>query len=161
MPAFETTSASSAPPEAVWAFMLDTSKWTLFEGYGPIPGIVGATLDGEPAVGKRFRVENTDGSVHHERITTFEPYTRYAVTMEVAPPVSWVLAGVDETVWLEPTPAGGTRIRRRFDVRPAGFWAWPWTWVIARFLLPRAVERHNAASAAPGSPGVDPTSGGS
>lgn len=149
MPSFETSSTTAAPPDAAFAFILDTSKWSLFRGYGPVPGIRAATLvDDAPRVGARFRVENTDGSVHHERITVFEPPRRYAVTMEVTPPASYMLAGIDELVELEPTPDGGTRIFRRFDVRPAGFWAWPTTWLVARIFLPRAVAAHDAAVAA-------------
>lgn len=146
MPWFETHSEVARPPAEAFAFILDTSKWPLFRGYGPLPGIVSAEVEGGGRVelGARVRVTNTDGSVHHEIVEELVPDRRYRVRMELVPPASRVLARIDETVELSPTPAG-TRIRRRFEVTPRSALTAPVAWFVARVLLRRAVLSHDAA----------------
>lgn len=146
MPSFSTTGLLPVPPEAVYAAVLDFRRWPLFRGYGPLPGIAEATLEGPPDVGARIRVRNTDGSVHHEVIDRLEPPRRYAVHMELAPPVSYVFGALEEDVRFEPVD-GGTRVTRVFTWRPRGWWAWPMAALFGGVLLPRAVARHDAAVA--------------
>ena len=102
---------------------------------------------GEVRLGSRIRVRNTDGSVHHEVVEAFEPGRRYVIRMELAPPVSYVMAAIHETVELEPAD-GGTRMRRTFVVTPRAWFTAPIAWFFGGVLLPRAVERHNATAAA-------------
>lgn len=151
MPGFTTESETSASPEETFAFICDLTRWPLFRGYGPLPGIVEATVEGAVGLGSRIRVRNTDGSVHHEVVHTFEPGRRYAIRMELAPPVSYVMAGIDETVELEPIDRGsgrpGTRLRRIFVVTPRSWLTAPVAWLFGGVLLPRAVAAHNAAVA--------------
>lgn len=129
-------------PEAAFAFICDLSKWPLFTGYGPLPGIVEATVEGDVCLGARIRVTNTDGSVHHEVVERFEPGHRYTIRMELNPPVSYVMASIAEDVELTAVE-GGTRIRRTFTVKPRSWLTAPIAWFFGGVLLPRAVARHN------------------
>jgi len=148
MPTFTTNTLLPSTPAATFAFIVDLTKWPTFTGYGPLPGIVEATVEGgEVRLGSRIRVRNTDGSVHHEVVEAFEPGRRYVIRMELAPPVSYVMAAIHETVELEPAD-GGTRMRRTFVVTPRAWFTAPIAWFFGGVLLPRAVERHNATAAA-------------
>lgn len=146
MPTFRTVSTTPASPEATFAFICDVTRWPLFRGYGPLPAIVEATCDGPVGLGARIRVRNSDGSVHHERVTAFEPGRLYCISMELVPPVSRVMSGIDERVELEPVE-GGARVTRTFTSTPAAWYTAPIAWLFGGFLLRRAVEAHNAAVA--------------
>lgn len=158
MASFETVSRYSAPVAAAFAYVIDLSKWSSFTGYGPMPGIVEASLPaGEPVkLGARIRVRNTDGSVHHEVVQAFEPpapgsaRARYAVRMELVPPAALLMRQIDEEVLFE-TDGTGTRITRRFETVPRSILTAPIVWLITHLLLRPAVDRHNAnvAAAAP------------
>ncbi len=133
------------PPAEAFDLICDLQQWPLFRGYGPIPAIVAASVEGGAlAVGSRIRVENSDGSVHHERVELFEPGRRYTVVMELSPPVSYLLSGIREEVELSPH-GGGTRFLRRFLVTPRNLVTAPLAWVLTHLFLSPAVERHNAA----------------
>jgi hypothetical protein len=149
MPSFESTFTAARSPAEIFDLICDLSNWPLFRGYGPLPGIAEARLpEGQRvALGARIRVENTDGSVHHEVVTAFEPGRRYAVRMELSPPASYVMASIEETVELE-SIAGGTRVARRFVATPRSLLAAPLAWLFGGLLLREAVARHNAAVAA-------------
>lgn len=144
---FSTESNAPASPEAAFAYICDLSRWPLFTGYGPLPGIVEASVEGEISVGSRIRVRNTDGSVHHEVVERFEPARRFALRMELSPPVSYIMASIEEDVELVAIE-GGTRIRRTFRVRPRAWFTAPIAWLFGGVLLPRAVRRHNERVAA-------------
>jgi len=149
MPTFTTTSETNASPNETFAFIIDLDQWPLFEGFAMIPAIVRAEReDTDPiGVGTRIEVTNSDGSVHHERITVFEPGTAYCIEMELTPPVSYVMETIIETVRLDTTEGGGTRLVRTFDLRPRSILSAPVAWLVSRFLH-RAVRNHNAAVAA-------------
>lgn len=142
MPCFVTESLNSSSPAASFQFVTTLANWSTFAGHGPMPGIVRASAAEPLGLGVRVRVENTDGSVHHERVTAFEPGLRYAVRMELAPPASWLMVHIDEEVRFEPSGAG-TRVIRRFETVPRSFLTAPFVALITRFLLRPAVEAHD------------------
>lgn len=148
MPDFTLESTTPVSPERTFDAICDLSKWPLFRGYGPLPGIVEATLPGGGVMGlgARVRVRNSDRSVHHEVVTVFERPRRYVVRMELTPPASWVLKSIEETIELEAAP-GGTRMRRRFVVTRRSILTAPVAWLFGGVLLPRAVDAHNRAVA--------------
>lgn len=148
MTGFVTVSATTRPPEDTFRYIVDLTQWSTFRGYGPLPGIVSASVvdGGAMALGARVRVTNTDGSVHHEVVEEFVPGRRYRIRMELGSPAHLVLARVDETVDLEASDAG-TRVTRRFDVIPRNGFTAPIAWFVATVLLRRAVDAHNAAVA--------------
>ena len=145
MPGFTTVSRTSATPDEAFAFILDTSEWPRFTGYGPMPGIVhAATVDGAPIhLGSVVEVTNTDGSRHREVVVAFERPSVYAVRMELPASVRLLLDRVEERVEIVGRP-DGCEVTRRFEVVPRAVLVWPFAWLIARFLLRGAVERHNA-----------------
>lgn len=145
---FETRTTVARLPSAVFAHILDTSKWPSFCGHGPLPGIASAEVEGGGPIvaGSRVRVTNTDGSVHHEIVEELERDRRYRVRMELARPAALVLRRIDETVELSPAGAG-TDLRRRFEVTPRSWLTAPLAWFVCRVLLRRAVLAHNAAVA--------------
>jgi hypothetical protein len=149
MPGFTTVTENLSTPEETFAFVVTLSNWPTFRGFGPLPGIVSASVPDGTVVGlgARVRVTNTDGSVHHERVTTFDPPRRYAVRMELGPPASRVLASIDEDVELQAV-AGGTRVHRRFVVRPRSWLTSPLAWLVTHAFLRPAVRRHDRAVAA-------------
>jgi hypothetical protein len=144
MPFFVTEVILRRPPGEVFDFICDLSRWPLFRGYGPIPGIEEARLpEGDAmAVGSRVRVRNTDGSVHHEVVTRLEPGRAFAVRMELSPPASLVLARIEETVDLTPVP-GGTRMVRSFTTTPRSSLVAPLAWLVGAVLLRKATEAQN------------------
>lgn len=147
MSQFVTVSEIACRRTDVFAHIVDLSKWTSFRGWGPLPGIVEASLpDGERMrPGARVRVRNTDGSIHHEVVCAFEPGRRYAVRMELSPPASVLMDRIEEHVELAETPDGGTRVTRKFVVTPRSLLTAPIVWFIARCVLREAVEAHNRA----------------
>lgn len=146
MPSFTTRSRAPVPPARAFAYIVDLRQWPSFRGSGPVPGIVEATLpDGGPLrVGSRIRVQNTDGSVHHEVVTELVPGRRYAVRMEVARPASLVLAAIEEQVDLQAIGESAEMVRR-FELRPRWWLTWPLAWLICHLFLKRAVIAHNDA----------------
>lgn len=148
MAEFTTVSSTDRSPEETFGFICDLTKWPLFRGWGPLPGIVEASLPpGETMeLGARIRVRNSDGTVHHEVIVGFDPWRRYEVRMELAPPAGYVMRSIEESVDLSPVE-GGTRVVRRFVSTPRSILTAPVAWLFGRFLLRKAVERHNVAVA--------------
>lgn len=142
---FSTTSAAPGTPEQVFAFITDLANWTSFAGWGPLPGIAEAALPAGESMrlGARVAVRNTDGSRHHEVVTRFEPGRAYAVRMELTPPASYLMAGIDELVLLS-LAAGGTHIERTFSVRPRSVLTYPMVWFSTHVMLRRAVLAHDA-----------------
>ncbi len=149
MPRFTTVSSLPVPPEAVFALIVDLDQWPLFTGYGPLPGIRAASLPpGEPvALGARIRVDDADGTHHHERVEVFEPGRRLSLRMELTPPASFFMADIFEEITLAPE-GSGTALSRTFTANPRAWYTWPFAWLFGGFLLRRAVDRHNAAVAA-------------
>lgn len=149
MPSFTAISKTAAAPAEVFRFIVTLANWPAFRGFGPLPGITEASTDGGAplALGSRVRVCNTDGSIHHEVVTAFEPPARYAVRMELGPPASRIMRWIDEDVRLEPV-SGGTCIRRRFQTRARSWITAPLVWLVTVLLLRPAVRRHDRAVAA-------------
>jgi hypothetical protein len=143
---FQTRTDVATRPGLAFAHIIDLDAWPTFRGFGPVPGIVEAKLVNGTTVGpgSRIRVTNTDGSVHHEVMQVFEHGRHVTIQMELTPPASYVMAGIEERVDVE-AQGDGTRITRTFIVRPRWFFTAPIGWLIAHGFLHRAVVRHNEA----------------
>lgn len=146
MASFQTRTDVATRPGLAFAHIIDLGTWPKFRGFGPVPGIVEAKLVNGTTVGpgSRIRVTNTDGSVHHEVMRAFEVGRHITIQMELTPPASYVMAGIEERVDVE-AHGEGTRITRTFTVRPRWFFTAPIAWLIAHGFLHRAVVRHNEA----------------
>lgn len=145
MASFTTRSVAPASPADTFRYITDVAHWPAFPGFGPVPAITRASLtEGtEMALGSRVRVENSDHSVHHERVMVFEPGRLLELRMEVGRPASWVMARIEERVELAPL-GNGTGITRSFVMVPASFLTAPLVWCLTHWFLRQAVERHNA-----------------
>lgn len=144
MPSFTTVNEYAVPATAVFDTIADTTTWHTFTGFGPLPGIACAEPSDTPLrVGSVVRVTNTDGSVHHERVTAFERGGRYTVELTFGAPAAWVVRRMVEDIAYEPT-AAGVRVRRAFHVEPRSLFAWPLAALLAHLLLKVAVRRHDA-----------------
>jgi hypothetical protein len=133
----------SHSPAEICEQILEVANWPGFTGYGPLPGIQSAEYDVRTAeiVGSRIRVTNLDGSTHVEEIVEWEPARRLRLVMqEFSPPVSRLATKFDE-VWEFQPVAGGTLVRRSFELYPKSWLARIPLRMIAIFLK-RAVARH-------------------
>ena len=143
---FTTTTEFAATPDAVFRYITDLRNWSRFPGAGVLPGIAEAVLPTgeEIGPGARVRVRNTDGSVHHERVTRFEPPEHFAIVMELTSAAAFVMKRIEEEIRLSAT-AEGTRMQRTFRLVPRSPFTIPMTFII-RLLLRRAVLAHNELS---------------
>ncbi len=130
-------------PEEIAEQILDLSKWTEFEGYGPLPGIKAAEFVARTPslVGSRIRVTNRDGSRHEEQIVEWRPEERLQLSMhDFSPPVSRLAKRFVET-WEFQRLGNGTAVTRSIELHPKSIAAWPVLWMIS-ILLKKAIKRH-------------------
>lgn len=145
MPSFHTITEYRVAPAVVFDAIADTTTWHTFTGFGPVPGIARAEPSEIPLrAGSEIRVTNTDGSVHHERVTAFERGARYTVELTFGAPTAWLVRRMVEDIRYEPSRAGA-RVVRAFRVECRTLLAWPLVALLAQALLKQAVRRHDAS----------------
>jgi uncharacterized membrane protein len=140
---FNCEATLSQTPEEIASQILDLSKWSEFNGYGPLPGIKRAEFETKTAevVGTRIRVTNRDGSTHVEEIVEWQPTRRLRLHMsEFSPPVSRLATAFDET-WEFERHGDRTQVIRFFKMHPKSSFTKPLLWLIS-LLLKRAIARH-------------------
>lgn len=147
MPSFVTQSENRRSPAETFAYITTLANWSSFRGHGPLPAIVRASATEPLRLGTRVRVENSDGSVHHEVVTAFEPDRRYSTRMELVPPASYLMKHIHEDVVLTPMDAG-TQVTRRFETVPRSWFTAPLVALMTFVLLRPAVRKHDRAVAA-------------
>jgi hypothetical protein len=135
---------------AICEEIADTTRWSEFKGYGPLPGIAHADYEQRTAtmVGSRIRVRSTDGSLHTEEVERWVPGSEIVMRFhDFTPPVSHLAAHFTEAWSFQPAPPGAlvTRVFELYPRRPA---TRPALWLIAR-LLRRAVARQLREMAKP------------
>ena len=138
-----------APPE-ICAGILDTERWSEFQGYGILPGIRHAHMETKtPGVlGSRIRVHNTDGSSHVEEIVEWDVNRRIALRFqEFDSPVQHFATHFLEAWEFRPA-AGGTRVTRRMTMFPRGLFGWLMLLPISR-LMKKAFEAQALVPNAP------------
>lgn len=106
------TRSIAAPPARVFAYATDVAELPrIWRGYGPIPGMVSATLAGEGPVapGHVRHIENADGSRLEERIVRHEPprFHGYVLGGAFAFPFSMVVRE-GHSLWHLEAEGGGT-----------------------------------------------------
>lgn len=129
--------------ERICADIADLSKWPLFTGYGPLPGIAAAEyeLRTDHMVGSRIRVRNTDGSRHVEEIRDWTPGASVGMTLrDFTPPLSGLATHFTEE-WRFAAAGGATRATRSFRMFPRSAAARPAVWLIS-LLFRRAIAHH-------------------
>lgn len=130
-------------PTVITEHIADVERWPEFRGYGLIPGVANARYEFRAAgqAGSRVRVRNTDGSTHTEEFLEWESGRRVLIRMsDFSAPLKWFASDFLEEWDLTAAPAG-TRITRRFSLRPRNL-AGRGVLLLIAPLLARAVARH-------------------
>lgn len=136
-------------PAEIAAEIADLSRWTEFQGYGPLPGIARAEYERrtETMTGSRIRVQNTDGSSHVEEILAWDPGDHILMKLhEFTPPLGRLASHFIEE-WRFRPEHGITGVIRRFELHPNSRTARPLLWLISR-LFKRAIDHHLAQMSA-------------
>jgi len=131
------------PRREIFEGLIQLENWNSFKGYGPLPGIREATfvLRSEEGTGSVIKVENTDGSVHQERILEWLPEERAVIELSgFAFPLSAFATRFVET-WSFAGEGEGSLVRRDFELYPVNDFIRPVLWLLS-LLLRRAVSRH-------------------
>src|SRR5260370_39784685 len=133
----------SLAPEAIGRQILDVTKWSDFNGYGPMLGIKLADFEfrSPGIVGSRIRVTNRDGSSHIEEIVEWEPDRHLRLEMkEFSAPLSWLTSGFEET-WAFERTGNETHVTRSFRLHAKSLPARLPLRAIS-FFLKRPIARH-------------------
>lgn len=133
----------------ICAGIADTTRWSEFSGYGPLPGIESASYETCPddMLGARIRVRNRDGSEHIESIYRWQPGVAVAMKLhEFTPPLSRLATHFTEE-WSLQAQGQATLVTRRFQMFPVSAAARPLLWLIS-LLFRRAIDHHLAYMAA-------------
>ena len=137
MKTIEATERTTAPPEAVWALLADTSTWTRWGSWSEVE-VEGGGSQGPGAVRRLVRRPFTV----RERVTEWVPGERMGYELLDGMRVR----GYRSTVSLEPAPGGGSLVRWRSSYEHAG----PVTSLILRMAVRDSCRRlARRAAAAP------------
>ncbi|MCR6484590.1 SRPBCC family protein [Amycolatopsis sp. OK19-0408] len=124
---YDVTAESTAPPEAVWALLLDAPSWPSWSRVDAleVSRSTGLSADGRDGVGA-VRAFRTGKVVTLERITALEPERRFAYEGVENPQMTGYEAAVELTALSD----GGTRIRWHgtYSAR------WGRRWLFERYL---------------------------
>lgn len=107
-----------AEPAGVFDYTNDAKNFVSFVGFGIVPGIREARYEteGEPRLGSRRRVMNTDGTEHIEEIVAFERPTLHVSRITgLSAPLSWLVRWAEDA-WRFVPGDTGTRVDRTFTV---------------------------------------------
>ena len=110
----------------ICAEILDTERWSEFEGYSILPGIQSAHFEVKTPglVGSRIKVQNQDGSAHVEEIIEWDVATRIRLRFqEFNPPLQYLAAHFIETWEFRKSP-NGTEAARIMTMYPKGLLGW-------------------------------------
>ena len=141
-----TFSCSQVIPKSAVAIcteIADMSRWSEFNGHGPVPGIANAEYETRTPsmVGSRIRVQNEDGSTHVEEILAWEAGEKVVMRLQAfASPLSHLVAHIVET-WSFAPAANGTLVTRSFEMVAKSGLKRPFVWLISLFFR-RAIAAH-------------------
>lgn len=102
--------------ERLFDFTNDADNFVSFVGFGPIPGIRTATYEtpGEPRVGSKRRIVETNGAEHLEEIVELQRPSRHNSRITgLAPPFSWLVRYAEDD-WRFAPARSGTALERTF-----------------------------------------------
>lgn len=110
----------------ICAEILDTERWSEFEGYSILPGIKNAHFEVKTPglVGSRIKVQNQDGSAHVEEIIEWDVATRIRLRFqEFSSPLQHLATHFIETWEFRKSP-NGTEAARIMTLYPKGWLGW-------------------------------------
>ena len=123
--------------------ILDTERWSEFEGYSILPGIKSAHFEVKTPefVGSRIKVKNKDGSSHVEEIIEWDVANRIALRFqEFSSPLQNLATHFIET-WEFRKSSDGTETSRRMTLYPKGLLGWLMLILISK-LMKKAFEKN-------------------
>jgi hypothetical protein len=123
--------------------ILDTDRWSEFEGYSILPGIKSAHFEVKTSeiVGSRIKVQNTDGSSHVEEIVEWDVDSKIALRFqEFDSPLRNLVSHFIET-WGFRASSDGTEATRIMTMHPKGLRGWLMLIPISR-LMKKAFDKH-------------------
>lgn len=139
---FTCTARLPQSPEQIAEHMLDASRWTDFQGWGPLPGIDSVRLErSAEIVGSNFFVTNSDGSTHREEVIEWDVGERLLLRMtDFTAPLRHLASAIDET-WTFERREADTLVHRSLAIRSRGLFASILLFPI-RAMLRRAIDAH-------------------
>lgn len=123
--------------------ILDTERWSEFEGYSILPGIKSAYFEIKTPelVGSRIKVQNKDGSSHVEEIIEWDVANRVALRFqEFNSPLQNLATHFIET-WEFHKSTDGTEASRIMTMYPKGLFGWLMLIPISK-LMKKAFEKN-------------------
>ena len=146
MVTFQVTATTTASPDDIVDSIFEVANWTRFQGWGPIPGVVAVEMyqPADSRIGTVFKVKNSDGSSHEERVIEWVPNHYLTMRMDhFSRPLNKIADYFIER-WRFQTQGGRTFLEREFELHPregtAGILLRP-----IAYLLKKAIQRHTAA----------------
>jgi hypothetical protein len=130
-------------PQELCAEILDTERWSEFQGYTILPGIESAYFETKTSgwVGSRIKVQNTDGSSHIEEIIDWDTQSRVALRLqEFNSPVQHLATHFVET-WEFSQSVHGTEVARTMTLYPKSRLGWLMLLPISQ-LMKKAFAKH-------------------
>lgn len=127
----------------ICAEILDTERWSEFEGYSILPGIKSAHFEVKTPeiVGSRIKVQNKDGSSHIEEIIEWDVTKRIALRFqEFNSPLQNLATHFIETWEFRKSP-DGTEASRIMTMYPKGLLGWLMLIPISK-LMKKAFEKN-------------------
>jgi hypothetical protein len=127
----------------ICAELLDTQRWSEFEGYSILPGIKNAHFEVRTPeiVGSRIKVQNTDGSAHVEEIMEWDVAHKIVLRFqEFDAPLKNLATHFIET-WEFRKSSDGTDASRIMTLYPKGWLGWLMLMPIS-MLMKKAFEKN-------------------
>ncbi len=123
--------------------ILDTERWSEFEGYSILPGIKSAHFEVKTPefVGSRIKVQNKDGSSHVEEIIEWDVNNKIALRFqEFNSPLQNLATHFIET-WEFRKSTNGIEASRIMTMYPKGLFGWLMLIPISK-LMKKAFEKN-------------------
>jgi hypothetical protein len=141
---FKVTGKTLLTPKEIVNGMFDVSNWTSFKGKGPVPGIkeVDIIARDKSIIDTVFKVKNSDGSHHEERIIDYDPNNYLVMKLhKFSPPLNKFASHFRE-IWTYNRQNDYTHFERTFELYPKNFMGSILLRFIAYFFK-KAVEGHS------------------
>lgn len=136
-------------PDEIAEIFLDLDNWSLFTGFGILPGIKSASYDLQTReiVGSVIAVICTDNSKHTEEIVDWNlPHSFQLKLANFTRPLSFFATHFDEWTRFE-IKDGKTYVTRTMDLHPRFILARPLLWLIRPLMRKAIIRSHEALDA--------------
>ena len=130
-------------PNDICSILLDTNRWSEFEGYSILPGIEKAEFEKRTAevVGSRIKVRNNDGSSHIEEIVEWDVNKKVVFKFQDFNSILKYFATHFIEEWNFVTKDEGTEIERNMKMYPKHVVGWLILKPVSK-LMKKALEKN-------------------